>query len=165
MQESYIFREIKKDEVDIMFSLILARVKWMDEVGIKQWNTTKYDEVYPLSYYEEKRQNKEAFVLIKQSTNEIVCVGVLKQEDDRWNDPAPALYLHNFATKIGERGVGKIFISLSEKLAKEMGKEFFRLDSAVGNEKLEEYYNALGFSPVGECVDGEYAGILREKRI
>lgn len=38
-----------------MFSMILKRMEWMDEKGIQQWNAAKYDTIYPLSYYEEKR--------------------------------------------------------------------------------------------------------------
>ena len=56
MNDAYIFRKIKKEELPTFFDIILSRMKWMDEVGIKQWNVTRYDEVYPLSYYEEKRQ-------------------------------------------------------------------------------------------------------------
>ena len=60
---SYIFRKAKKEEIPVVFEIIGKRVKWMDKVGIKQWNTTNYAEVYPLSYFEEKRQNDECFLL------------------------------------------------------------------------------------------------------
>ena len=44
-----VFRQIKKEELSEMFSLILQRIEWMDEVGIEQWNCTDYANVYPLS--------------------------------------------------------------------------------------------------------------------
>ena len=55
MQSRYQFREITKSGVPQMFSMILKRMEWMDEKGIQQWNAAKYDTIYPLSYYEEKR--------------------------------------------------------------------------------------------------------------
>ena len=59
----YIFRQIKKDEIPELFQIIMARVSWMDEVGIHQWNETKYDECYPPAYFEAHRQAGHTFVL------------------------------------------------------------------------------------------------------
>ncbi len=163
--EHYTFRETKKEEIPALFRLILARMKWMDEVGIRQWNVTKYDEVYPPAYFEEKRQRGESFVLVDNHKAEIVAVGVLKTEDDRWTyDGESAVYLHNFATKIGT-GAGHAFMHHAEQYARDTGKSYFRLDSASGNRKLAQYYENLGFVPVGSCVDGMYSGTLRQKKL
>ena len=102
MEDKYLFRKIRKDEIPLMFRIITDRMKWMDKVGIRQWNVTKYDEVYPLSYYEEKRQNGEVFVLEEKATGDIAAAAVLKSEDERWasvtdKDDSSAFYLHNFA--------------------------------------------------------------------
>ena len=100
MQSRYQFREITKSGVPQMFSMILKRMEWMDEKGIQQWNAAKYDTIYPLSYYEEKRLNGEVFVLVSKDTKELISAAVLKEQDDRWNDSEPALYLHNFVTRV-----------------------------------------------------------------
>ena len=165
MKERYRFREIRQEELSEMFEIILARMRWMDEQGIRQWNVTCYDEVYPMSYYEEKRRQGEIFVLEDRETGRIVCVGALKKEDDRWQDDTPALYLHHFATRLGERGVGRIYLKHAEELILSRGMTLFRLDSADDNEALTRYYEELGFLPVGRCVDGLYTGILREKSL
>ena len=85
------FRESKKEEIAIIFSMIIQRMKWMDDKGIHQWNTTKYDEVYPITYYEMERQKGELFVLVDMDTNEIISAAVLKKKDERWQDTLPAL--------------------------------------------------------------------------
>ncbi len=169
----YIFREIEKNEIPEMFEMVLARMRWMDEVGIKQWNVTKYDECYPMDYYESKRQKGEAFVLIDTEKNRIVCAGVMKEKDDRgrWADVLKgahdegAVYLHHLVTRLDAKGSGMIFIEFAEKLARERGKKYFRLDSAVGNTKLEKYYTQQGYYPVGKCIDRLYHGVLREKKL
>ncbi|MBQ8592379.1 MAG: MBL fold metallo-hydrolase [Lachnospiraceae bacterium] len=162
----YLFREITKEEIPQMFELILKRMIWMDEKGIKQWNVTKYDEVYPLHYYEDAWNRGEIFVLVDKIAGEIVCAGALKESDERWKkDNIPAFYLHHFVTKVGEQGIGRVFLQYAEKYAKEKGKIFFRLDSAVGNDKLTKYYEEQGYLPVGSCVDGMYEGILRQKKL
>ena len=43
--------------------------------------------------------------------------------------------------------------------------QYFRLDSAVDNDALTQYYESQGFLPVGECEDGPYRGILRQKKL
>ena len=165
MKDSYIFRQIKKEELPIFFDIILSRMKWMDEVGIKQWNVTKYDQVYPLTYYEGKRQSGELFVLEDKNTGKIVCGAVLKHHDERWKDDPPAIYLRNFATRLDAKGVGLIFMEYAESYAADIGKDYFRLDSADDNIPLAKYYENLGYVPVGKCVDGMYTGILRQKKL
>lgn len=166
VKDKYIFRAIRSDEIGDMFSLIMSRVRWMDDVGIRQWNVTKYDEVYPVSYYEGHARAGEVFVLEESATGKMVCAAVLKHEDDRWpSDGAMALYLHNFASSLDAKGTGSIFLCLAEEYAKGQGMEYFRLDSADDNEFLARYYTERGYVAVGECVDGLYSGILKQKRL
>ncbi len=165
MNDRYIFRKVLKSELEVIFNLIQARVKWMDKVGIKQWNVTDYEGVYPLSHYISCFERGEIFVLEDTLKSEIVCVGVLKHEDERWDTEDDSFYVHHLASKIGERGVGRVFLECSEKYSKECGKKYLRLDSAIDNEKLTKYYECLGYEPVGECIDGPYIGILRQKRV
>ena len=146
-----------------MFSMILKRMEWMDEKGIQQWNAAKYDTIYPLSYYEEKRLNGEVFVLVSKDTKELISAAVLKEQDDRWNDSEPALYLHNFVTRVEAPGAGSIFLRFAEEYALKKGKKYLRLDSAADNPSLARYYTSQGFVPAGTCTEGGYNGILRQK--
>jgi hypothetical protein len=166
----YVFRRIREDEIPVIFSIILSRMRWMDEVGIDQWNNTFYDEVYPVSYYEEHRRAGEVFVLEEISTGEIVSAAVLKCEDDRWEHiedyhSKKAFYLHNFCSRLDKKGTGKIFLDFAEEYARICEKDVFRLDSADDNKVLEAYYESRGYVPKGCCIDGLYKGILREKEI
>ncbi len=169
-EDGYVFRPIKESEVPVMFEIIESRVKWMDVVGIKQWNVTNYTEVYPLEYFHYHRKKGETFVLEEKSSGEIVACAVLKAEDDRWENvedykTKKALYLHNFAVRLDKKGTGSIFLRMAEEYAVRRGVECFRLDSADDNKKLEEYYSSRGYAPRGECIDGLYKGILREKKL
>ena len=168
--KGFVFRKITADEIPVMYSIILSRMKWMDEVGIDQWNNTFYDEVYPVSYYEAHREAGEAFVLEEISGGEIVAAAVLKNEDDRWEhiedySTKSAFYLHNFCSRIDKKGTGKIFLDFAEEYARICEKDVFRLDSAEDNSVLEAYYADRGYVPKGFCIDGLYKGILREKNI
>ncbi len=165
MTRNYIFRPAMQQEIQTVFDLIMGRVAWMDVVGIRQWNTTKYDERYPLHYYEQRRQLNELFVLEERATGEIVCVGALFHEDERWPDPESAFYLHHLASRVDKCGTGSIFLQMAEEYTARMGKTYMRLDSAVGNKNLEAFYTARGYVEAGFCKDGLYEGILRQKQL
>ena len=166
MDERFIFRKIEKEELPALFELIKSRIRWMDEVGIEQWNKTHYTDVYPMSYYEGHRKDGRVFVLMDTSDGTMAAAAVIKTEDDRWpENDVPAYYLHNFASDIKKKGSGSVFLSHMEEYAKSQGMAYMRLDSAVGNRPLEDYYTARGYVPCGTCVDGLYEGILRQKAL
>ena len=41
------FRAARGGDLERIEALIDARIRWMDETGIRQWNVTNYREVYP----------------------------------------------------------------------------------------------------------------------
>lgn len=163
MENQYIFRLAAQHEIPVVFALIMRRVAWMDQVGIRQWNATRYDVRYPPDYYEQRRQMGELFVL--EDGNRILCVGALFHEDERWPDPESAFYLHHLASDVDAKGTGSIFLQKAEAYTAGCGKQYLRLDSAVGNGVLEHYYTSRGYVEAGRCVDGLYAGILRQKKL
>jgi hypothetical protein len=165
MQERYTFRRIEREEVPIMFSMILERMKWMDAKGIQAWNATDYDKAYPQSFYELARQRNEVFVVADSRTAEIVSAAVLREQDDSWQDDSPALYLHSFVSRIGSPNAGDLLLRFAEEYAAGSGKRYLRLDSAESNETLAAYYAKRGFVPAGKCEDGPYRGILRQKAL
>ena len=164
MEKTYIFRQATPLEIQAVFDLIMARVAWMDTVGIRQWNTTRYDQRYPLHYYEQRRQQEELFVLTDE-TGKLLSVGALLHEDVRWPDPESAFYLHHLASALDAKGAGSIFLQEAERYTAGQGRQYLRLDSAVGNKTLEDYYTSRGYTEAGRCTDGLYAGILRQKKL
>ena len=164
----FTFRPAEKAEVPAVFDLIMGRVRWMDTVGIRQWNVTDYAGCYPLHHYEAARQRGDLFVMVDEDGIIIACA-VLRQDDERWPETMqlaePAFYLHHFATRVGMKGVGPTFLRMAEEYALAQGKTRFRLDSADDNEALTSYYADRGYFPRGECIDGPYTGILREKAL
>ena len=147
-----------------MLALIHQRIAWMDACGIRQWNVTDYDGVYPPEYYEACWQRGELFALTDDA-GQIVCAGCLKASDDRWPDghSVAALYLHHLAADLGCKGAGRIFLRQAERHAASLGMAFLRLDSAIDNPALTAYYESQGYLPAGRCIDGAYEGILRQK--
>ena len=157
----------------------------MDKSGIQQWNMTNYFEVYPISYYADRQRLGELYVLSKedvvigavvllqsdecwpQMADVVIGTVVLLQSDECWPQMAdsPAYYVHNLVTDLSVKGAGKIILSEVEKMAISKGIQFLRLDCAVDNESLNEYYESMGYRMVGCCKEGAYIGNKREKEL
>ena len=161
----YDFRLAKNNEIDTIFSLYKKRIQWMDKSGIQQWNMTNYLEVYPISYYADRQRLGELYVLSKEDV--VIGAVVLLQSDECWPQMAdsPAYYVHNLVTELSVKGAGKIILSEVEKMAISKGIQFLRLDCAVDNKFLNEYYESMGYKMVGCCKEGAYIGNKREKEL
>ncbi len=162
--QQYVLKQLTKKDAPGMFDLIVQRIRWMDENGIRQWNVTHYDKAYPLSHYEEALSRGEGYGLINEA-GEIICAARFIEEDECWEDKVPALYIHSFASKPGNPGAGAYLLHKAEEYARGLGKMYLRLDSAADNEALSRYYEKQGFMPCGTCEDGPYRGILRQKKL
>ncbi|MDD5945306.1 MAG: GNAT family N-acetyltransferase [Clostridia bacterium] len=155
-------RKAEIKDIDSIISLIQMRIDWMDEVGLCQWNKTDYLGVYTREYFE-KGINEGSF-FIAEENGEAVGTMALYRHDPRWEDGLDSVYVHHLTAKPGKKGVGRELIAFAEQYAKDIPVPMIRLDSDVDNKKLADYYEPMGYAPVGYCVDGVYKGILREKR-
>lgn len=164
-EDRYSFRPAEKYELDIVFDLISIRIKWMDSMGINQWNKVDYWHFYPKEYFIKACNEKRLFVLYDTETEYIVAIGVLSSSDKRWIDNKKAIYLHNFVTVLDRPGVGSIFLDLCEKYALSLNIDDVRLDCKKSNDKLNKYYEDKGYELVDVVVDGEYVGNKREKNL
>ena len=163
---SYIFETAKKEEIPEIFDLYKERVQWMDDNGIRQWNDTDYLNTYTEAYFESHLEKGLLFVLKDSDSGKIKAAAVLLEEDARWGDIAEgsAYYVHNLVTACDVRGAGKQMLKELEKLAASRGKDYIRLDGTLGHDFLNQYYESRGYEAVGECVDGLYHGVLRQKK-
>lgn len=162
----YVIEKAKPEDIGEVFSIYKARVSWMDLSGISQWNTTDYLNAYPVSYYRQRMEKGQLYVLRLNGRPEIVGSAVMLEEDDYWPDSPPDVcYIHNLATLPTVPGIGKRLIEDLEQLALKMGKTHMRLDCAVDNSFLNGYYESMEYALVGRCQDGPYLGNCREKSL
>lgn len=163
----YIFEPAKKCEIPDIFRLYAERVKWMDMKALRQWNTTDYLSRYPIEYYFEQCEAGRLFVMRAAMSDEIVGAVVLLYSDSRWrgHDDVPAYYVHNLVTAPDAVGAGRYMLNEVEKMAIAHGKHFVRLDCAIDNPVLNDYYGSLGYEISRQCEDGPYIGNLRQKSL
>lgn len=164
---NYLFRYATKSDITSIFKLYENRIKWMDKKGLKQWNTTDYLRVYPLDYFQKQLEDKHLYIIEDIVCNKIIGAAVLLHKDIRWDNAEAenAYYIHNLVTDICRKGIGKIILKEIENLALSEQKTYIRLDCSVDNAFLNNYYEALEYFSVGQCKDGLYIGIKREKKL
>ena len=153
----------REENVPAIMALLQQRIDWMDEKGLYQWNKTDYLTCYPPAHFQ--RLIREDLVFVAWADGVLTGVMALLSRDPRWpnGDDGKAYYVHHLATAPNRPGLGKEMLAYAEDFARERGKPFLRLDSQKVNDTLSHYYEALGYLSAGECVDGAYVGILREK--
>ncbi len=162
-----VFRKAIEEDVLGIFALYEKRIAWMEEKGLHQWNTTDYLTVYPRSYFRRQAASGRLWAAEDRKTGAILGAVVLLSEDGRWADRAgePAYYVHNLVTEAAAPGLGGWMLGELETLARKDGKAALRLDCAVDNAALNDYYASHGYREAGRCADGAYRGIRREKRL
>lgn len=151
------------EEADLVFDLIVRRIRWMDEVGIKQWNVEGYTDIFPREYYKEMAENRLLYVL--KEKEKVIGGAVILEDDTRWEDKPPAYYIHNLVGDKNVPGAGNAILKFAEEMAEKAGKKFVRLDCSIDNEVLNRYYEEKGYLLAGTCKEGEYKGYCRQKYI
>ena len=165
MNPSSAIRPAREEDVPAVMALLQRRIDWMDEKGLYQWNKTGYLTCYPPEHF--RRLIREELVFAAWTGDSLTGVMALLARDPRWPNGGDGLayYVHHLATAPDCPGLGREMLAWAEDFARERGKPFLRLDSQKVNDALSRYYEALGYRPAGECVDGAYVGILREKSL
>lgn len=162
----YQFRQARPQDVDDIIAIIQDRIDWMDRQGLYQWNKTHYMQRYPREYFLGRIQAGQ-FYLACTPDGSPVGVMALLTEDPRWDGEQPknCYYVHHLASKVAAKGAGRQMLAFCEQLSRQEGRQVVRLDCQQGNEKLNAFYEAMGYRYIGPMVDGEYEGIKREKAL
>ncbi len=134
-------------DLELINKLYADRVKWFKESNIEQWKDN-YPDKYNISYLKQQMQINKLYVI--KNENKVIGSMLLKSEDPKyWEDLANAYYMHHLVTDINTSGIGLELIKFAIQQCINDKKEYLRLDSVSGNNKLNEYYKKLGFELVG----------------
>ncbi|WP_156721980.1 GNAT family N-acetyltransferase [Streptomyces apocyni] len=142
--------------------------RWMIEHGIDQWKPGERDEDHF------RRWIQEGEVWLGEAEGAAVGAWELWWEDvPAWGEQPPvAGYVHRLMTGRGApAGTGRALLDAAERRIASMGRSWARLDCLTTNPRLRAYYEAAGYSVVGEqpakqgAGGGTYGVTLLEKRL
>lgn len=136
----------QKEDIDVIFELYEAAIAFQKQVGTNSWKG------FERVMIEQEIAEKRHFVI--KDENQITATFVLTYNDPIiWKeaDKDSALYIHRIATNPNSRGrsyVQKI-VNWVIEYARKTEKDFVRLDTTSGNERLNQYYIKCGFTYKG----------------
>lgn len=136
----------QKEDIDVIFELYEAAIAFQKQVGTNSWKG------FERVMIEQEIAEKRHFVI--KDENQITATFVLTYNDPIiWKeaDKDSALYIHRIATNPNFRGrsyVQKI-VNWVIEYARKTEKDFVRLDTTSGNERLNQYYIKCGFTYKG----------------
>lgn len=148
-------------ELQKAHGLIIDISKWLQEKGMKQWET-------PISWeaFEAAAIRGEVFGLFLG--DELAgSVTLTKMKDSYWGETVgPALYLHRLVVSRAFKGqdLGDKLIKWAQSYTHEEGYEYLRLDCRDSNPILKEYYKSKGFTFKG-LGEGLHSYALFEKKL
>ncbi len=159
-------RPAAADEVDAFIDLLEDAAQWMRDRGIEQWQPGSM------------RAQRQAFVRAQESGGLFLAVdsgqiagGVIltAQPDPIWVDrpEAAALYLSKLvvARARTSEGLGARIIDDVERIARERGVRWLRLDCVASNEPLARYYQRRGYYPRGAARSGGVDLLRHDKQV
>jgi Acetyltransferase (GNAT) family. len=134
------------DDIDSIFKIYDDATEYQKKQTINIWKG--FERSLVQKEIEEKRQYK---IMVD---GEIACVFVINYDDPLiWKErnADPSIYIHRIATNPLFRGGSfvKQIVEWAKDHAKETGKEFIRMDTFSGNDKLNNYYFTCGFADKG----------------
>ena len=154
----------KPKDLDAIHEILIQRCKWFKDNHIDQWKLDWYPKKYNNEYF--LKQIKENFLYVSKNKKEVVGVMLLKKKDEKyWSNDNNSYFLHHFATKLENKGVGKIMLKFACNKCLKDKKKYLRLDSKSSNDRLTKYYESMSFINVKVNNNRIYKYKLWEKKI
>ena len=140
-----------REDLDSIFKIYDDATEYQKKQTINYWKG--FERSLVKKEIEEKRQYK---IMVD---GEIACVFVINYDDPLiWKErnEDPSIYIHRIATNPTFRGSSfvKQIVEWAKGHAKETGKDFIRMDTTSGNDKLNNYYFNCGFTDKGITLIG-----------
>lgn len=150
-------------DIKSIINILENRCVWMERNNIRQWKSNSYTVSFNVDYFKEEIEKKRVYVA---RVNRKVCgIFLLRDNDSLWQDFENAFYIHHLATDMDYNGLGRIMIEYIKYIALNHNKTFIRLDCVKDNEKLNKYYEKLGFALKLSGTIRTYEYNLRELKI
>ena len=149
-------RRALPEDVDTVLGLHAEASGWLASKGIDQWQPTAAGNRTRDKVRESVERNvAEGTCWLAYVGDEIVGTVTVDSYADPefWkaeDEPGSAVYVHRMIVRRSSagRGIGRVFLSVAEHLARQAGRRWVRLDAWSTNERLHEYYRHMGFDQV-----------------
>ncbi len=146
-------RLAQEDDASTILRLMQESSLWMKQWGYHQWTNA-----YPRELLISEISNARVFMAVKDQ----LVIGTVTLDETAgsyWRVPLlRAQYLHRLIIDRAYAGksLGKELMQWSERFAASRGHTKMRLDCDAKNDRLRDYYEALGYAMLGIESDSHY---------
>jgi ribosomal protein S18 acetylase RimI-like enzyme len=140
------------EDIETIFTLYDEGTAYQKSVAKKHWKG------FGRSLIEAEIREKRQWKIMMGE--EVACVFAISFNDPfiwQEKDADPAIYIHRIATNPLFRGNSfvKHIIAWAKDFAKENDRQYIRMDTGSGNDKLNKYYIDCGFTYLGVIELGD----------
>ena len=146
----YTFRKAEEKDTERIWEIIKQAKAQMKRLGSCQW-----DENYPaIETIQEDIYRKDGYVICLN--DQVIAYGVIsfdgepvyEQIKDKWTNNLPYVIVHRLAVadEAKHQGVAKQFMLQAEKLSREKGIFYFRVDTKYDNAYMLRLIDSLNFA-------------------
>ncbi|MER5253699.1 MULTISPECIES: GNAT family N-acetyltransferase [unclassified Streptomyces] len=155
-----------EEDIPTLVALYDGAARWMRDRGIDQWKPGEKG----AAHFRGRIASDEVWLAYDGETV-AGAYEVWWADEPAWGEQPPvAGYVHRLMTRRGApAGTGRAMLARAERRIAEAGRQRCRLDCVSSNPRLREYYEAAGYTVVGElpgkvAADGSTYGVtLLEK--
>lgn len=149
------------EDIDVIFRLYDEATLYQQSVGTSQWKG------FEKALIEEEIREQRQWKIMED--DQVACVFVITFSDLliwKEKDKDPAIYIHRIATHPRFHGKGYVrhIVAWAKGYARDHGRNFVRMDTGSGNERLNKYYISCGFSYLGVTGVGDTDKLPRHYR-
>jgi GNAT superfamily N-acetyltransferase len=164
MAEPYVMRRAEQGDLDMVMTLLDARIRWLRARGSDQWSTGGTFRTRLTNNI----QRGETW-LLEDGGEAIATITLVADGDPDFWTPEElrerAIYVSKMATEIDRHGegIGALMIRWVQDRAARLGFSIVRWDAWRSNPQLQEYYRSIGARHVRTVdVEGRWSGALFE---
>lgn len=162
MKDRLVIEKGTVENIPDVLQILKENSEWLASLGIKQWEPDYYLVKFNEDYYNRAIKNGELYVAKVDGT---VCgTFTFRNYDLAWEDDGVSYFICNIGVKVSMHGneIGKTMIEFAKNEARNLGAEKLKLDCVSNNEKLNKYFEDLGFRLLTTVVvNDRYTGNKR----
>lgn len=162
MKERLVIEKGTLENIGDVLQILKENSEWLASLGIKQWEPDYYLVKFNEEYYKRAIANNELYV--SKIDGQVCGTFVFRNYDLAWEDDVASYFICNIGVKVSMHGneIGKTMIEYAKGMAKDLGAEKLKLDCVSNNEKLNKYFEDLGFRLLTTVVvNDRYTGNKR----
>lgn len=159
---TYHVRPATESDLDALYELRRLAEQQLRHAGLNQWHDSLEGRRVIRRWVDRDEMN----VVTTHSGDVVACFALSGADLDFWTESEadePALYIYKIIVRPDRKGsgLGSEIIAYAHRLARQMNRDYLRLDCWKGNTGLHRHWNELGFEHYADrTAEGRNSGAL-----